>query len=132
MESAYSLVSSSSAAQSILRVMIILYKDFVESILLSHESCLYIMAVFLENVKMHKPMDVGVPVSPGGEEMLAASAAMDERDDDLLDDDDALDDDDDDDTLNLSDDDDDDDADDGKFKIKLLSYSYQDILTVQF
>lgn len=59
-------------------------------------------------------MDVGVPVSPGGEEMLAASAAMDERDDDLLDDDDALDDDDDDDTLNLSDDDDDDDADDGK------------------
>ncbi|XP_026313707.1 amyloid-beta-like protein isoform X2 [Hyposmocoma kahamanoa] len=67
---------------------------------------------FKENVKMHKPMDVGVPVSPGGEEMLAASAAMDERDDDLLDDDDALDDDDDDDTLNLSDDDDDDDADD--------------------
>ncbi|XP_030037141.1 amyloid-beta-like protein isoform X2 [Manduca sexta] len=67
---------------------------------------------FKENVKMHKPMDVGVPVSPGGEDMLAASAAMDERDDDLLDDDDALDDDDDDDTLNLSDDDDDDDADD--------------------
>ncbi|XP_028034590.1 amyloid-beta-like protein isoform X2 [Bombyx mandarina] len=67
---------------------------------------------FKENVKMHKPMDVGVPVSPGGEEMLAASAAMDERDDDLLDDDDALDDDDDDDTLNLSDDDDDDDTDD--------------------
>ncbi|XP_048483397.1 amyloid-beta-like protein isoform X2 [Plutella xylostella] len=67
---------------------------------------------FKENVKMHKPMDVGVPVSPGGEEMLAASAAMDERDDDLLDDDDALDDDDDDDALNLSDDDDDDDADD--------------------
>ncbi|XP_049875348.1 amyloid-beta-like protein isoform X3 [Pectinophora gossypiella] len=67
---------------------------------------------FKENVKMHKPLDVGVPVSPGGEEMLAASAAMDERDDDLLDDDDALDDDDDDDTLNLSDDDDDDDADD--------------------
>lgn len=68
---------------------------------------------FKENVKMHKPMDVGVPVSPGGEEMLAASAAMDERDDDLLDDDDAIDDDDDDDTLNLSDDDDDDDTDDG-------------------
>ncbi|CAH0625614.1 unnamed protein product [Chrysodeixis includens] len=67
---------------------------------------------FKENVKMHKPMDVGVPVSPGGEEMLAASAAMDEREDDLLDDDDALDDDDDDDTLNLSDDDDDDDTDD--------------------
>ncbi|XP_053608891.1 amyloid-beta-like protein isoform X3 [Plodia interpunctella] len=67
---------------------------------------------FKENVKLHKPMDVGVPVSPGGEEMLAASAAMDERDDDLLDDDDALDDDDDDDTLNLSDDDDDDDTDD--------------------
>ncbi|XP_063364830.1 amyloid-beta-like protein isoform X1 [Cydia amplana] len=67
---------------------------------------------FKENVKMHKPMDVGVPVSPGGEEMLAASAAMDERDDDLLDDDDALDDDDDDDTLNLSDDDDDDADDD--------------------
>lgn len=61
---------------------------------------------------MHKPMDVGVPVSPGGEEMLAASAAMDERDDDLLDDEDTLTDDDDD-TLNLSDDDDDDDADDG-------------------
>lgn len=61
---------------------------------------------------MHKAMDVGVPVSPGGEEMLAASAAMDERDDDLLDDDDTLDDDDDDDALNLSDDDDDDDADD--------------------
>ncbi|CAG9788336.1 unnamed protein product [Diatraea saccharalis] len=67
---------------------------------------------FKENVKLHKPMDVGVPVSPGGEEMLAASAAMDERDDDLFDDDDALDDDDDDDTLNLSDDDDDDDTDD--------------------
>ncbi|XP_032518271.2 amyloid-beta-like protein isoform X1 [Danaus plexippus] len=66
---------------------------------------------FKENVKMHKPMDVGVPVSPGGEEMLAASAAMDERDDDLLDDEDTLTDDDDD-TLNLSDDDDDDDADD--------------------
>ncbi|KPJ12149.1 Beta-amyloid-like protein [Papilio machaon] len=65
----------------------------------------------LKNVKMHKPMDVGVPVSPGGEEMLAASAAMDERDDELLDDEDALTDDDDD-TLNLSDDDDDDDADD--------------------
>ncbi|CAG4951057.1 unnamed protein product [Parnassius apollo] len=66
---------------------------------------------FKENVKMHKPMDVGVPVSPGGEEMLAASAAMDERDDDLLDDEDGLADDDDD-NLNLSDDDDDDDADD--------------------
>ncbi|XP_045524453.1 amyloid-beta-like protein isoform X3 [Pieris brassicae] len=66
---------------------------------------------FKENVKMHKPMEVGVPVSPGGEEMLAASAAMDERDDELLDDEDALADDDDD-TLNLSDDDDDDDADD--------------------
>ncbi|KOB76451.1 Amyloid protein [Operophtera brumata] len=66
---------------------------------------------FKKNVKMHKPMDVGVPVNPGAEEMLAASAAMDERDDDLLDDDDALDDDDDD-TLNLSDDDDDDDTDD--------------------
>ncbi|XP_034832549.2 amyloid-beta-like protein isoform X1 [Maniola hyperantus] len=66
---------------------------------------------FKENVKMHKPMDVGVPVSPGGEEMLAASAAMDERDDELLDDEDALADDDDD-SLNLSDDDDDDDADD--------------------
>lgn len=70
--------------------------------------------LFSENVKMHKPMDVGVPVSPGGEEMLAASAAMDERDDDLFDDDDALDDDDDDDALNLSDDDDDDDADNGE------------------
>ncbi|CAH2090509.1 unnamed protein product [Euphydryas editha] len=66
---------------------------------------------FKENVKMHKPMDVGVPVSPGGEEMLAASAAMDERDDELLDDEDSLIDDDDD-TLNLSDDDDDDDTDD--------------------
>ncbi|XP_068627677.1 amyloid-beta-like protein isoform X2 [Battus philenor] len=66
---------------------------------------------FKENVKMHKPMDVGVPVSPGGEEMLAASAAMDERDDELLDDEDGLADDDDD-SLNLSDDDDDDDADD--------------------
>ncbi|CAH2041276.1 unnamed protein product, partial [Iphiclides podalirius] len=66
---------------------------------------------FKENVKMHKPMDVGVPVSPGGEEMLAASAAMDERDDELLDDEDGLGDDDDD-SLNLSDDDDDDDADD--------------------
>ncbi|CAH0727152.1 unnamed protein product, partial [Brenthis ino] len=66
---------------------------------------------FKENVKMHKPMDVGVPVNPGGEEMLAASAAMDERDDELLDDEDALTDDDDD-TINLSDDDDDDDADD--------------------
>ncbi|XP_045536834.1 amyloid-beta-like protein isoform X2 [Papilio machaon] len=70
---------------------------------------------FKENVKMHKPMDVGVPVSPGGEEMLAASAAMDERDDELLDDEDAGLTDDDDDTLNLSDDDDDDDADDGEF-----------------
>ncbi|XP_068627669.1 amyloid-beta-like protein isoform X1 [Battus philenor] len=69
---------------------------------------------FKENVKMHKPMDVGVPVSPGGEEMLAASAAMDERDDELLDDEDGLADDDDD-SLNLSDDDDDDDADDGEF-----------------
>ncbi|GBP37869.1 Amyloid-beta-like protein [Eumeta japonica] len=67
---------------------------------------------FKDNVKMHKPMDVGVPVSPGAEEMLAASAAMDERDDELFDDD-ALDDDDDDDALNLSDDDDD-DADDGE------------------
>ncbi|XP_038212526.1 amyloid-beta-like protein isoform X5 [Zerene cesonia] len=66
---------------------------------------------FKENVKMHKPMDVGVPVNPGAEEMLAASAAMDERDDELLDDEDALTDDDDD-SLNLSDDDDDDDADD--------------------
>lgn len=60
---------------------------------------------------MHKAVDVGVPVSPGSEEMLAASAAMDERDDDILDDDDAIDDDDDDDALNLSDDDDDDDDD---------------------
>lgn len=77
-------------------------------------SDLLIFFIISDNVKMHKPMDVGVPVSPGGEEMLAASAAMDERDDDLLDDDDALDDDDDDDTLNLSDDDDDDDTDDGK------------------
>ncbi|XP_050344098.1 amyloid-beta-like protein isoform X2 [Nymphalis io] len=66
---------------------------------------------FKENVKMHKPMDVGVPVSPGGEEMLAASAAMDERDDELLDDEDSLTDEDDD-TLNLNDDDDDDDTDD--------------------
>ncbi|XP_050677428.1 amyloid-beta-like protein isoform X3 [Leptidea sinapis] len=66
---------------------------------------------FKENVKIHKPMEVGVPVSPGGEEMLAASAAMDERDDELLDDEDSLGDDDDD-TLNLSDDDDDDDTDD--------------------
>lgn len=70
---------------------------------------------------MHKPMDVGVPVSPGGEEMLAASAAMDERDDELLDDEDSLMDDDDD-TLNLSDDDDDDDTDDGNIYMNVIKY----------
>lgn len=70
---------------------------------------------------MHKPMDVGVPVSPGGEEMLAASAAMDERDDELLDDEDSLMDDDDD-NLNLSDDDDDDDTDDGNIYMNLIKY----------